>query len=108
MERFRAAPAEGPPSYCLPAREQQRSSRLRAALKGGATPDQSAPARLRVIPASADLIPTVKRLYAEKRWDELVRLVPVSSPDQPAELDYYRGMALARLERWKEAKEAFE
>ena len=37
-----------------------------------------------------------------------MRLAPVSSPEQPAELDYYRGMALARLERWKEAKEAFE
>ena len=59
-------------------------------------------------PRSASLLPTVKRLYAEKHWDEIARLVPVSSPDQPAELDYYRGMALARLERWKEAKEAFE
>ena len=59
-------------------------------------------------PGSVELLPTVKRLYAEKRWDEIVRLAPVSSPEQPAELDYYRGMALARLERWKEAKEAFE
>src|SRR5207245_5077008 len=84
------------------------SLRSGQALKGGATPVQSARASPRVIPASADLIPTVKRLYTEKRWDEIVRLVPVSSPDQPAELDYYRGMALARLERWKKAKEAFE
>ena len=79
-----------------------------AALKGGATPDQSGFARPQVSPGSADLLPTVKRLYGEKHWDEIARLAPVSSPDQPAELDYYRGMALARLERWKEAKEAFE
>jgi tetratricopeptide (TPR) repeat protein len=58
-------------------------------------------------PAGADLLSTAKRLYAEEHWDELVRLGPVS-PDQPAELDYYRGMALARLERWEEARAAFE
>ena len=79
-----------------------------AALKGGATPDQSGCARPQVSLARGDLLPTVKRLYGEKHWDEIVRLAPVSSPEQPAELDYYRGMALARLERWKEAKEAFE
>ncbi len=29
-------------------------------------------------------------------------------PDDPAEIDYYRGMALARLKRWDEAKQALE
>ena len=58
-------------------------------------------------PAGPDLTSTLKRLYAEKRWDQIAQLAPVS-PTSPAELDYYRGMALARLERWQEAKEAFE
>ncbi len=57
--------------------------------------------------ADTDRIALVKSLYAEKRWDEIVQLVPATS-DYPAELDLYRGLALARLQRWAEAKAAFE
>jgi len=48
----------------------------------------------------------VKKLYAEQNWDEAARRA-LGPACQPAELDYYRGMALARLERWAEARAAF-
>ena len=44
-------------------------------------------------------------MYQEGRYKELVALVP-SSPANPPELDLYRGLALARLERWPEARAA--
>jgi tetratricopeptide (TPR) repeat protein len=58
-------------------------------------------------PPTTDLVTRVKNLYAEEKWDEILRLVP-SSQDIPPELDYFRGMALSRKERWPEAREAFE
>ncbi|MGH9436152.1 MAG: hypothetical protein ACRD06_09155, partial [Terriglobia bacterium] len=48
----------------------------------------------------------VQRLYAAKRWNDIVRLTSPEPRDPPA-VDYYRGMALARLARWKEARSAF-
>src|SRR5262245_6462192 len=48
----------------------------------------------------------VKRLYSEQKWEEAAREAR-GPAEQPAELDYYAGMALARLERWKEAEQAF-
>lgn len=45
----------------------------------------------------------VKQLYDAGRWKEVIRLTP-AGPDQSAELDYYRGMALARLGRLSEAR----
>jgi len=53
-----------------------------------------------------DVLTAVKKLYAENRWNEVIALA-ADSPQAPAELDYYRGMALARLQRWKEARQAF-
>src|SRR5881296_1952170 len=58
-------------------------------------------------PQTTGLAARVKNLYAEENWDEILRLVP-SSQDNPPELDYFRGMALAHKERWPEAREAFE
>ncbi len=55
----------------------------------------------------AQRVAAVKRLYAEQRWEEIVQVVPASL-DQAAELDLYRGLALAHLQRWSEAKAAFE
>jgi hypothetical protein len=66
----------------------------------------SVPAENPVLQAEADPVALAKRLYAEGRWDEIVRLVPVASDDS-AELDFYRGLALARLHRWGEARAAF-
>lgn len=51
-------------------------------------------------------VSNAQQLYQEKRWEEVVRLAQ-SSLDAPAEMDYYCGMALARLERWEEARAAF-
>jgi len=48
----------------------------------------------------------VKKLYSEQEWDEAAKLAE-GPADQSAALDYYRGMALARLERWQEARDAF-
>src|SRR2546422_5720765 len=41
--------------------------------------------------ADADRKATVRRLYAEKRWEEIVQFAPLSS--DPAELDLNRGLA---------------
>ena len=54
-----------------------------------------------------DLVRVAEKLYAEERWEDVLHLLP-ESPGGPAALDYYRGMALAKLQRWVEAKRAFE
>src|SRR5215471_4313163 len=54
----------------------------------------------------AQRLRAVKKLYSEEKWEEAAREAR-GPAEQPAELDYYRGMALARLERWKEARDAF-
>src|SRR5438876_2211014 len=58
-------------------------------------------------PATSEILATIKNLYQGEQWEAVLKLVP-PSPDQIPELDYYRGMALARLQRWQEAREAFE
>lgn len=60
--------------------------------------------------AQAPTLPSVSRvreLYARGRYQEIVAEVP-ASPFTPAALDLYRGLALARLARWPEARAAFE
>jgi tetratricopeptide (TPR) repeat protein len=47
-----------------------------------------------------------KTLYEAGDWDGVVRAV-AQSPDTPADLLLYRGLALAHLQRWEEAKAAF-
>ncbi len=57
--------------------------------------------------AAAPSADEVKHLAAEQRWEELARLLgPLSS--RSADLDFYYGTALARLERWREAENAFQ
>jgi len=63
--------------------------------------DQKSPA------GSEDLLSTVQDLYGKEEWAALLLLLPALS-SYPAELDYYRGMALARLQRWHEATHSFE
>ncbi|MBO0798262.1 MAG: tetratricopeptide repeat protein, partial [Blastocatellia bacterium] len=48
----------------------------------------------------------IKQLLNEERWLEIVRLAE-KEPERSAELNYYYGTALARLERWDDAREAF-
>ncbi len=63
------------------------------------------------LPAQASAKPPataqVRQLYEEGRYKELVTLVP-ASPANPPEVDLYRGLALAKLERWPEARSALE
>ncbi len=48
-----------------------------------------------------------RRLNAEQRWQDLELLLePIH--ERSAEMDFYFGTALARLDRWAEAKSAFE
>jgi len=58
-------------------------------------------------PENLERVAIVKRLYAEGRWDEMIRLTPPAA-DDPADFDFYRGLAFARLQRWAEAKAAFK
>ncbi|MCO6509263.1 MAG: tetratricopeptide repeat protein [Aridibacter famidurans] len=49
----------------------------------------------------------IKQLAAEERWPEIVRAAE-ADPSPSADLNYYHGLALARLERWDDAEKAFE
>jgi hypothetical protein len=49
----------------------------------------------------------VRQLSAEQRWHEIIVLLEPMSP-RSADLNFYYGTALARLERWHEAEIAFE
>jgi len=54
----------------------------------------------------AQRLESVKRLYQQQRWEEVLREAQ-GTVDQSADFDYYVGMALSRLERWNEAHVAF-
>lgn len=56
--------------------------------------------------AAADKSAEVKNLYDAGQWNAVVQAVP-QSPDEPADLELYRGLALAQLHRWDEAKTSF-
>ena len=49
---------------------------------------------------------SVRKLYEQKEWEKVLREAR-GPADQSADFDYYAGMALSRLERWTEAREAF-
>jgi hypothetical protein len=55
---------------------------------------------------AAEKFSETKKLYETGNWAEVVRAVALS-PDESAELLLYRGLALAHLQRWEEAKAAF-
>ena len=57
--------------------------------------------------STTDRISEVKKLYEAGRWGEVVQAVPESA-EEAADLELYRGLALAQLQRWGEAKKAFE
>src|SRR5258706_10554505 len=58
-------------------------------------------------PSAAERISEIKQLYNLGRWDDVVQAVP-ESPDESLDLKLYRGLALAQLQRWEEARAAFE
>jgi len=53
----------------------------------------------------SDKLTEVKKLYDEKNWDAVAGAVGLSS-EQSADLLLYRGLALAHLQRWEEARAA--
>lgn len=57
--------------------------------------------------ASADQAAQVKSLYDTGRWEDVVQAVP-ESPQEPADLELDRGLALAQLGRFDEAERTLE
>ena len=56
--------------------------------------------------SDSDRIKAVRQLFAEERWHEIVGLVE-TEPIRSADMDYYYGTALAKLERWDDAGTVF-
>ena len=56
--------------------------------------------------AEAAQIDQIKALYEQGKWKEVLR-VASNGTDASPEADYYRGLALAKLQRWKEAQATF-
>jgi tetratricopeptide (TPR) repeat protein len=54
----------------------------------------------------AEKLSETKKLYDAGDWAEVARAVP-QSPEEPADLLLYRGLALAHLQQWEAAKAAF-
>jgi tetratricopeptide (TPR) repeat protein len=61
----------------------------------------------RAAPSLPDRVSEVKKLYDAGRWNDIIQAVPESAEDS-ADLELYRGLALAELQRWEEARAAFE
>src|SRR5215468_11265943 len=53
---------------------------------------------LRAQPAISDNPTEIKQLFAEERWEDIVRIAE-AEPQRSADLNYYYGTALARLRR---------
>lgn len=58
-------------------------------------------------PTPKDRLPEIKQLFEAGRWNDVVQALP-ESPYLEADLQFYRGLALARMERWEEAEKTFE
>jgi tetratricopeptide (TPR) repeat protein len=56
---------------------------------------------------AADKTTEVKKLYEAGRWNDVVQAVP-ESVDVPADLELYRGLALAKLQRWDDANKTLQ
>jgi hypothetical protein len=50
-------------------------------------------------------IAEVKKLYDQGKWEEVLRSTPARA-GAAAEIDLYRGLALAKLQRWEESRAA--
>jgi tetratricopeptide (TPR) repeat protein len=62
---------------------------------------------LRAQTSDLDSLARIKQLVAEERWQEIVRIVEAEATSS-ADLNYYYGIALANIERWSDAENAFE
>jgi hypothetical protein len=56
--------------------------------------------------AQVDQHASAKALFDQERWSELVALLE-HAPRESAELNYFYGVALAHLERWRDSRQAF-
>lgn len=57
-------------------------------------------------PCAASTVPPAKELFTQQRWPEIVALAQ-ATPERSADLQYYYGMALAKLGRWRESAQVF-
>src|SRR5262245_27484389 len=62
---------------------------------------------LRAQPSLSDHTTEIKQLFAEERWEEVVRIAELEA-ERSADLNFYYGTALARLGRLNEARKAFQ
>src|SRR5688500_7176270 len=67
----------------------------------------SSPLRAQTSLSEPKTLAEIKEHFAEERWLEVVRLAEIEV-ERSADLNYYYGIALARLERWDDAKRAFQ
>ena len=67
----------------------------------------SSPLRAQTPLSEPNPLAEIKTLFAEERWQEIIRLAETEA-ERSADLNYYYGMALARLERWDDARRAFQ
>src|SRR6267378_1311746 len=65
-----------------------------------------APALAQTSDGAGEKLSEIKKLYEGGNWDGVVRAV-AQSPEASADLLLYRGLALAHLQSWEEAKAAF-
>src|SRR5258708_24073120 len=65
-----------------------------------------APALAQTGDAAGEKLSEIKKLYEAGNWDGVVRAV-AQSPEASADLLLYRGLGLAHLQSWEEAKAAF-
>jgi len=54
----------------------------------------------------ADQTAQIEKLFNQGQWEQVVQAVPLSS-SEPADLELDRGLALAQLQRWDEARQSF-
>ncbi len=54
----------------------------------------------------AERLRSIKKLYEQQNWAEVAREAQ-GPAEQSADFDYYAGMALSHLDKWREARDAF-
>lgn len=67
----------------------------------------SCPLRAQTAISINNRVVEVKELFAEERWQEIVRLAETEAARSP-DLNYYYGISLARLKRWDDAKRVLQ
>jgi len=65
------------------------------------------PGVAQLMPPARDRATEVKRLYDAGHWSEVVEALP-GGDNENADLQMYRGLALAKLGRWDDAQKTFE